>query len=316
MNIIFYGSNETSVKFLEHLITKDTIAAVVTRQDKPSGRGLEMHSSPVKDFARKKKLKLVELDSLPSSNLDADLGVAVAYGRILKKDIYSFPKNGTINVHFSLLPKYRGASPMQWALINGEKTTGVTIFFIDEGLDTGKVILQKEVIIEENDDFISLQDKLVKEGVILLGEAVELINNKNFVAGEQTGTPTLAPPLKKSDGRIDWTKKTPAEICNLIKGTTPWPGAYTEMNVEENKLLKILKASLIEPDIDEAYSRDNASIPGEIVAVIREKGFVVKCRNGFLLVENVQRQNKRPSSAWAFWQGAHMKIGDRFSEIS
>ncbi|MBU2614205.1 MAG: methionyl-tRNA formyltransferase [Elusimicrobia bacterium] len=312
MNIVFYGSNESSVKFLEYLSKKDTITAVITRQDKPSGRGLEIHSSPVKTFAQQNNLRLAEIDNLLSSGVEADLGVAVAYGKILKKEVFFFPKNGTINVHFSLLPKYRGAAPMQWALINGEKSTGVTIFFIDEGLDTGKILFQKEIPIELEDDFASLENKLVEEGMKLLGESIKLISNKDFTAREQAGEPSFAPPLKKSDGIINWSAKSSIEICSLIRGVNPWPGAYTETGIEEHGLLKILKAKPIEPSKEESDLWIKNRVPGEIAALIRGKGFVVKCKEGFLLVEFVQRQNGKFINAWAFWQGARLEIGKKF----
>ncbi|OGS27804.1 MAG: methionyl-tRNA formyltransferase [Elusimicrobia bacterium RIFOXYB2_FULL_48_7] len=316
MNIIFFGSSSTSVKFLEHLLKKENIAGVVTSQDKPSGRGLELHHTPVKQFARENNCPLVELNGLLDSEIKAGLGIAVSFGKILKKEVFSFPEKGTINVHFSLLPKYRGASPMQWAIINGEKTTGVSVFFIDEGLDTGKIILQEEVPVL-GDDFIALENRMVSAGIGLLDRAVALIRDGKCVPKEQSGKPTLAPPLKKTDGKINWSSKTAVEICNLIKGTRPWPGAYTEMNVERNRMLKILDARPLEEIAGEQPLANSKAEPGEISGILKGSGFAVGCRGSFLLVEKVQRENKKPVSAWDFLQGARlhgerMKAGDRF----
>ncbi|OGS22081.1 MAG: methionyl-tRNA formyltransferase [Elusimicrobia bacterium RIFOXYA2_FULL_39_19] len=310
MKIVFLGSNDSSVEFLRELIKNEQVTAVVTRPDKPSGRGLEMHSSPVKIFSQKNNIPVLDLEQYKALPEKPGLAIAVAYGKILKKETFSFPVNGTINIHFSLLPKYRGASPMQWAIINGENTTGVTSFFIDEGLDTGNIILQKEVNIEEIDDFPALEKKMNNAGIAIMNESIELIKKSAVKYSKQSGTVTNAPPLKKSDGIIHWQEKTAVEVFNLIKGTRPWPGAHTALEEKEIFNLKIIDACPFKET--EEIKNNTGSLSGEITALIKGRGFVVKCKESLLEIKNVQRENRKPMAAWDFWQGARMKIGDRF----
>lgn len=325
MKIVFYGTPEIAVPFLEFLCNNEEVVAVVTQPDVPVGRGREIRSSPVKVFAQEKGLSLfqpLKIDELITTyHLPLptyQLGIVVAYGKILPKSLIKTARLGYINVHFSLLPKYRGAAPVQWAIINGEKETGVTTFWIDEGLDTGKIICQKKIAIENNDTVITLEKKLVLLGIETVKETIEIVKKNPQVGNLQIGVPSYAPSLKKDNGKINWTEKTALEIYNLIRGTQPWPGAFTTVqslkfkvsakggSAPGGKSLKIIEA---EPF---SYQPINLSTyqPGAIVGLEKNKGFVVKCKNSFLLILKVQEEGKKIISAWDWWQGARLKIGD------
>ncbi len=318
MRIIFFGSKECSVRFLEALFEREEVVGIITHKDKPSGRGLEVRQSVVKEFSLKKNIPVFTPDNLKDEKviseiktLKPDLGVVVAYGKILPKEIFLLPKYKTLNVHFSLLPKYRGAAPVQWAIIKGERVTGVTVFFIDEGLDTGDILIQKEVKIDPTDDAITLEKKLVEVGINLLLEGIDKIKNSqgNISTIRQTGKGSYAPVLKKSDGEINWECSS-EEIANLIRGTKPWPSAYIEVQNEKLKIknLKILKASPLEiPD----YKLQIMDQVGTIIEFRKNTGFIVRCGNGFLLIEEVQPEAKKPMSAWDWIQGSRLKIGDK-----
>jgi len=317
MRIVFFGSKECSVEFLKALIEKEEVAGVVTHPDRPSGRGLKIRQSIVKEFSLKKGLSVFTPEKIRDKNfiseiesLKPELGVVVAYGKILPKEVFLIPKYKTINVHFSLLPKYRGAAPINWAIIKGEKITGVTIFFIDEGLDTGDIIVQKELEIAPEDDSITLEKKLIETGISLLFEAIKKIekSGNDICVVKQKGEPSYAPLIKKSDGRIDWNSSSD-EILNIIRGTKPWPSAYIEIKNEKLKIknLKILKAN----GLNFSQSEIEKCSPGTIVELKKDTGFIVKCGRGFLLVEEVQPEGKKPMSAWAWLQGSRLNIGEK-----
>jgi len=207
----------------------------------------------------------------------------------------SIPKHGFLNVHFSLLPKYRGAAPIQWALINGETETGVTLFWLDEGMDTGPILLQKKVPILPEDNADSLRNNLVEIGVICLEVALGMIELGKIAGEPQAGAASKAAILKKEDGQIDWNK--PAEaIWNQMRGMTPWPGTYSGH-------LKILKAH---PRLE-----SGAGQSGVVIRVVSGEGPVVKCGKDALALLQVQPEGKKQMSAWNWWQGARLKIGDK-----
>ncbi len=314
MKIIFFGTPEIAVPFLEFLYTNEEIVTVVTQPDREAGRGREIVPSPVKLFAQNKGLTIFQpagTDELTAflNKLPFELGVVVAYGKILSLELLKTAKIGFVNVHFSLLPKYRGAAPAQWAVINGERETGVTTFWIDEGLDTGKIISQKKVIIENDDTVSTLQKELVVLGIEVLKETLKLIKENPQIGYEQQGIPSYAPPLKKENGKIYWQEKTAQEIYNLIRGTQPWPGVFTVVKSEKCKLksLKILEAKVVDFNLT-PYTLHLT--PGSIVGLEKGKGFIVKCKTEFLLILKVQEEGKKITSAWDYWQGAKLKIGD------
>lgn len=308
---VFFGTPELAVPFLELLHKNTNVSLVVTQPDRPSGRHLKTVVPPVKLFAQENNLSIIQPVDLKNENINQkiDFGVVVAYGKILPEKILNITAKGLFNVHFSVLPKYRGAAPIQWAIIKGEKVSGVTIFRIEKGMDTGDILVQKNLSIDDEDTADTLETKLVALGVDSLREAIELISNGKTVLQKQVGNITYAPLLKKEDGKICWLKPA-QEIHNLVRGTYPWPGAYTVLSTEENKQRKIIKILESKPVNIESNILDNISA-GTIVEISKEKGLVVKCGNGHLSIIRLQEEGKKMLSAWEYLQGARMKTGDR-----
>jgi len=260
MNIIFMGTPEFAVPCLNKLInSRNEIVGIVCQPDKPKGRGRKITSSPVKSLAKKMTIPLLQPEKIKTeefykqiSNINPDLICVTAYGKILPLNILKLPRYGCINVHASLLPKYRGAAPINWAIINGEKKTGVTIMLMDEGMDTGDILAIKKVEIKEEETSKELNQKLEEYGATLVMETTTKVErNKLTPIRQNDADATYAPIIKKDVGKINWEKKA-EEINNLIRGTQPWPGSFTNLN---NKTLKIFKASV---------SNDSGK-PGEIL---------------------------------------------------
>jgi methionyl-tRNA formyltransferase len=308
MRIIFFGSGAVSLRYLEYLYGAEELTAVVTSPPKPAGRGLKPKETPVAAFAVEKGIPVKNNPSM-SKPAPPELGVVVAYGKILPKAIIEYPKYGTINVHFSLLPEYRGAAPVQWALIKGEKKTGVTVFFLDEGMDTGKIILRKEEDIMPEDNAVTLGERLADIGVGLLCEALGLIKSGKAQVRPQEGKPSYAPVLKKEVGRINWDLDA-AAIHNLISGVYPWPGAYGTLESGRRRTRVMLTASLASDDCPRAGGPDTE--PGSVVCVEKGKGFIVKCGKGYLTVMRLKPEGKKEMPAWDFIQGARVSQGDVF----
>jgi methionyl-tRNA formyltransferase len=209
------------------------------------------------------------------------------------------------NIHFSLLPEYRGAAPVQWALINGEKETGVSSFWLEKTLDSGPILVQQRIQIDDSDDEVTLFQKLIPLGLRVMNETMELLKNGRVPGNKQEGKATNAPILKKEDGKINWAR-TAEEIRNMIRGTKLWPGAYC-IGAEgklENKRIKILKA--------EIYDSNAPMKPGEISEIVKNNGFVVNCGKGALIITEVQPENKNPMAAWSFLQGGYASVGSKF----
>ena len=319
MKVLFFGTPELAVPFLSTLAERTEVVGVVTRADKPADRGHALQAPPTKVFAQSKGIPVFQParwdDALISrlSALKSDLAVVVAYGKIIPPEVFNLPKHKTLNVHFSLLPLYRGAAPMQWSLIRREARTGVTLFWIDEGMDTGPVLLKKEIALAPGTDALALRELLVPLGVKALAEALSLIEQGKVPRIPQAGTPSFAPPIKKGQGLIDWGRPA-AEIEALVRGLVEWPGAASPFLTGplKGQTLKILKAEALEGQPGEAGAPPAGAAPGAITGVIKGKGFLIKCSQGFLLPTLVQAQGKKSMPAWAFWQGARMQAGDRF----
>ena len=330
MKIVFFGSKASSVEFLRCLIKDEEVAAVVTHPDRYSGRGLLLKPSVVKVFANDRNVGVLLPEKMSGEFVEmlkgysAELGVVVAYGKIIPETIIKVFPRGIINVHFSLLPEYRGANPIQHALIDGRTKTGVTSFFIDKGMDTGGVILQREILVDPDDDSRTLEEKLVPVGVGLLQETLRLIKDGNDTAQPQKGNESYAGILKKSDGKINWSRPA-REVHNLIRGTQPWPGTFTEIKGSASKsktvFLKILRSRVLSecpgdgitcPAPSLVKTRPLDGCPGEITGIEKGQGFVVRCGNDFLLALRVKADGRQDMSAWDYWQGAHLNIGDKF----
>ncbi len=249
--IVFYGTPEFAVPSLERLIQhKINILAVVTSPDKPAGRGQKIHYSAVKECALKNNLKILQPVNLKDDSflselnqLDPELQIVVAF-RMLPELVWKFPKLGTFNLHASLLPEYRGAAPINWAIINGEKETGVTTFFLRHEIDTGSIIMQEKIAILDSDNAGSLYERLKNIGAELVVKTVNAIQKKEFRMKEQSelikGELKPAPKLTRKNTKIDFSKG-PEEIRNFIRGLTPEPGAHAELNLPENYLSLMLK---------------------------------------------------------------------------
>ena len=323
LNIIFMGTPDFAKESLEAIYNAGhNIIAVVTNPDRPKGRGMKMIASPVKEFCMQQNIPVLQPEKIREIKdtlvqLNPDLFCVVAYGKILPKDILDIPKLGSINVHGSLLPQYRGAAPIQWAVLNGDKTTGITTMYMDEGMDTGDIILKQEVEIGENETTGELWKRLSKIGGELLTETVDKIEKGIAPRTKQGKDFTLAPMLKKEISKIDWENKTAQEIKNLIRGLNPIMGAYTTYN---NKKIKIWKADKIEtqkfmeehPEFKNHIDRFTTMVGGTIIFSDEKKGLYVKAKDGILLIQEVQAENSRKMNIQDFLRGNPLKMGEVF----
>jgi len=313
MRIVFMGTPESAVPSLQHLLSDGhEIAAVWTQPDKPAGRGGKMRESPVKAFAleqglqveQPRKIKIDQTKELFAS-YNADVAVVVAYGRILPTEYLTAPRRGCINVHFSLLPLYRGAAPANWAIVNGDEKTGVTTMFIEEELDAGPILLQREALIGETETAPELMQRLALTGAELLSETLAQIETIT-PRPQHNHEATFAPVLSKTDGAIDWL--TPASrIERSVRGFQPWPTAYTE---HDGRRLIVWKAAVVDPVVF-----GKAGQPGEVVEANGDN-LVVRCGNQTSLrLLEVQPEAKRRMSIRDFINGTRLKVGDRFGEV-
>lgn len=304
MKIVFMGTPEFAVPCLKMLFDQHfEIIGVFTQPDKPSNRGYKINYSPVKKFTLENKLPLFQYYKLKNveiklKKLKPDLIVVVAF-RILSSEILNLPLLGCINVHASLLPKYRGSAPINWAIINGEKETGISTIFLKNEIDAGDIILQGKKIIEENETAEDVYNKLKEMAPEILLKTIKIIESGKVERIIQKSVEFFCvPKLKKENGLINWNKDV-VSICNLIRGLFPWPGTYTFL---KEKRLKILKA--------EIYSKEKfLEKNGEIVK-IEKKGIIINTFNGLLLLKEVQMESAKKMLAYDFAQGVHLKIGD------
>ena len=314
MKIIFFGTPAVAARFLNELILAENVAGVVSRPDRPRGRGLELQPPATKALAVQHGItvfqpeKFTPEDVARIESLKPDVGIVVSYGKLIPRDVFSIPAFGCFNIHFSLLPAYRGAAPMQWALINGETKTGVTAFWLEETLDSGPVLVGQECAITPSDDIFTLEEKLVTLGIGVMRRALECIKQGACAGKTQSGTPSFAPSLKKETGDIDWSLSA-ERIINLIRGTKAWPGAYSKLATGRwaGKTIKIRNARI--------YETAGRHQPGEIIAVVKNEGFAVACGAGALLVDEVHPESKKPMPAWPFLQGGAITSGDKFAII-
>ena len=305
MKVIFMGTPDFSVGTLEALIEAGhEVVLAVTQPDKPKGRGGKMQYPPVKEVALEHDIPVFQPKKIrdPQSieelrKYEADVMVVIAFGQILPKEILKMTPYGCINVHASLLPKYRGAAPIQWAVIKGERVSGVTTMQMDEGLDTGDMIMKTEVVLDEKETGGSLHDKLALEGAKLCVHTLKALEEKTAVWEKQEDSPTeYARMLDKKLGDIDWTKDA-ASIERLIRGLNPWPSAYTKWN---SKIMKIWEADVLEGQTDQ--------MPGTIVKVEKD-GFCVQTGTGLIKVLSLQIPGKKRMDAGAFLRGYPMEEG-------
>jgi len=304
MKIIFMGTPEFAVPCLKSLTeSDDKVIAVVCQPDKPVGRKRELSKPPVKKFAESLNIPVIQPAKIRINeeflgklkDHSPDLICVAAYGKILPKSILDLPPMGCINVHSSILPKYRGAAPINWAVINGETTTGITTMLIDEGMDTGDILLTEETIIEVNDTSETLSLRLSEIGASLLIKTISELKNGNLKPIKQIDSESsLAPMLKKEHGNIDWTK-TAIEIRDQIRGLLPWPCAFTHLN---GKMLKIFDSGI----------SDQKGNPGQVVYA--DKNILrISCAKGSLDLLQVQLEGNRKMDIKSFLMGRQIEIG-------
>lgn len=305
MKIVFMGTPDFAVGALEALVEAGhEVVAVVTQPDKPKGRGKEMQKTPVKECALKYNIEVFQPVKIKTPEAvevlrgyGADLFVVAAFGQILSKEILDMPKFGCVNIHASLLPKYRGAAPIQWAILDGEKETGVTIMQMNEGLDTGDMLTKVIVPIENTDTGESLFDKLAEAGAKLLVETIPQIEAGTVLPQPQDDSlSTYAKMIKKEMGLIDW-KKEAVVLERLVRGMNSWPSAYTHFN---GKTLKIWEASIENTKTDKA--------PGTVVEVTKNS---IKVQTGqdLLVLKQIQLEGKKRMDVAAFLLGYKVEVG-------
>ena len=308
MKAVFMGTPEFAVPTLQALIDHHEVLAVVTQPDKQRGRGKKMQFPPVKEKAVEYDIPVYQPQRARDEefieelkNLNPDVIVVVAYGQILPESILNIPKYGCINVHGSLLPKYRGAAPIQWAVLDGEEKTGITTMYMEKGLDTGDMIDKAEVVLDKKETAGSLHDKLMVLGADLLLETLKKLEDGTAVREKQNDEESCyAKMLSKDMGQIDFTKSA-REIECLIRGLNPWPSAYTDWN---GKVMKIWEAGVLDENTD--------AKPGTIVKVEKD-GFFVQTGDGLLKVLALQIPGKKRMEADAFLRGYQIETGCELS---
>ena len=308
MKIVFMGTPDFAEASLQALIDASyNIEAVVTNPDRPKGRGMKMLYSPVKELAVSKNIPVFQTEKVRNNiefiekikSINPDVICVVAYGKILPKEILEIPKYGCINVHASLLPKYRGAAPIQWAVLNGDQETGITTMYMDIGMDTGDMILTQKVQIGENETTGELWERLSKIGGNLLVETLNQIEKGIAPRIPQEGEYTMAPMLEKEMSKIDWENKTAEEIKNLVRGLNPIMGAYTFLNGKKIKFWKVEVANNI------GYDEENIKMikNGTVLNSDPRDGIFIKTKKGVLRVLEIQGENAKKMSIQDYLRG-------------
>ena len=312
LNILFMGTPDFAKESLESIYNAGySIIGVVTNPDRPKGRGMKMIASPVKEYAVSKNIPIYQplkvknniefIDEIKA--LNPDIICVVAYGRILPKEILEIPKYGCINVHGSLLPKYRGAAPIQWAVINGEEKTGITTMYMDVGMDTGDMILKEEVEIGKDETTGELWNRLSKIGGELLVKTIKLIEQGKAPREKQNEDFSMAPMLNKEIAIIDWENKKAIEIKNLVRGLNPIMGAYTFVN---DKKIKLWKVNVIEnKEFTQLYGEEllNKAKNGDIILASDRKGMFFKAKDAVIEAIEIQAENSKRMNAKDYLRG-------------
>lgn len=326
MKIVFMGTPDFARDSLEAIYNaKYEIPAVVTVPDKPKGRGMKLIPCEVKEYAIEKGIKVYQPEKLRENkeivdilkNINPDVICVVAYGKIIPKEILEIPKYGCINVHPSLLPKYRGSAPIQWAILNGDKETGVTTMYLDEGMDSGDIILQTKTKINKDETSGELWNRLSKIGADLLIKTLEKIENKTAPRIKQPKEFTLAPMLEKSQAKIDWENKTAEEIKNLVRGLNPIMGAYSVLNEKKIKFWKVDKLSIDEfinkyPEFKEYEYRFLEIDPGTVLYIDKKEAIYIMAKEGIIKVLEIQGENSKRMLVPEFLRGNKIEVVDRF----
>ena len=328
LKVLFMGTPDFAQESLKSIYGAGfEIIGVVTNPDKPKGRGMKLAYSPVKEFALEKGLKIYQpikirnntecLDEI--KNLKPDVICVVAYGKILPKEVLEIPKLGCINVHGSLLPKYRGAAPIQWAVLNGDKITGITTMYMNEGMDTGDMILKEEVEIGPEETTGELWQKLSKIGGEILVKTLKLIEEGKAPREKQPEEFSLAPMLNKEMALIDWENSDINKIHNLIRGLNPIMGAYSYI---DGKKIKFWKSKVLtkeeffsyKTEFEEYEAKFNNLVPGTILIADDKDGLYIKANGGVLKILEIQGENAKRMATADFLRGNHLIAGMVFSK--
>ena len=312
MKLVFMGTPDFAKESLEAVYNAGhEILGVVTNPDRPKGRGMKLISSPVKEFAIEKKLKIYQPEKVKNNiefieeikRLKPDVICVVAYGKILPKEILEIAKFGCINVHGSLLPQYRGAAPIQWAVLNGDKTTGITTMYMDTGMDTGDMILKEKIEIGEDDTTGEIWEKLSKIGANLLVKTLNQIEEGIAPRIPQGTDFSIAPMLDKEMSKIDWENKDAKQIKNLVRGLNPIMGTYSYL---DGKKIKFWKVDVLQDD--------NSNIEnGTVIKADSKDGLYIKAKNGIIKVLEIQGENAKKMSIQDFLRGNKIEIGSKFA---
>lgn len=320
------GTPDFALESLKALYeAKYDIIGVVTNIDKPKGRGMKMVASPVKEYAIEKNLQVYQPIKVRNNpefleevrKLNPDLICVVAYGKILPQELLDIPQYGCVNVHGSLLPEYRGAAPIQWAVLNGDKKTGVTTMFMNAGMDTGDMILKEEVEIGEDETTGELWDRLKTIGANLLIKTVKEIENGTATRTKQPEEGTMAPMLSKEMAKIDWKNKTANDIKNLVRGLNPIMGAYTFLDGKKIKFWKVqtlTENELLEKfqELEEYKYHLNKMQAGTVLFSDDKKGLFIKANGGILQVLEIQGENSKRMAVGDFLRGNPVGVGNMF----
>ena len=326
MNILFMGTPDFAQESLKALYEAGyNIIGVVTNVDKPKGRGMKLVPSPVKQYALEKNIKIYQPLKIRKNEeflkevkqIKPDLICVVAYGKILPQELLDIPRYGCVNVHGSLLPKYRGAAPIQWAVLNGDKKTGITTMFMNAGMDTGDMILKQEVKIGEDETTGELWEKLSKIGAKLLVETVKQIENGTEKREKQPEDGTIAPMLSKEMAKIDWENKTAMQIKNLVRGLNPIMGAFSYL---ENKKIKFWKVQVMSDEelfkkfegLEEYKDNLKKIQSGTVLFSDDKNGLYIKAKEGIIQVLEIQGENSKRMSINDFLRGNKIEIGSIF----
>jgi methionyl-tRNA formyltransferase len=309
MKLVFFGSPAAAVHSLKKVLEKGHhVALVITQPDRPAGRGKKTTLSPIKKFSLEHNIPVFQPEKIRKDpvvlekikDIHPEMNVVVAYGQIIPKSVIYFPEYNSINVHFSLLPKYRGASPVQWAVLNGEQKTGVTIFELNEKMDEGDILAKEELLISPREYAYELEARLAEIGADLLCQTIDKIERIPHQKQDHSKA-TFAPKLKKEQGRIDWNQEA-VRVDRKVRAFTPWPSAFSYLNGKRIIILKGRDKPGKIPDI----------LPGEVLYAKKE-GIEVLCGQGSIyLIEELQPEGKKAMSAHAFTLGEKVIRGDKF----
>jgi methionyl-tRNA formyltransferase len=329
LNIVFMGTPDFAEESLKSLIDAQyNILAVVTNPDRPQGRGMKLVASPVKQYALLKEIPVYQPEKVRNNvefidemrKLNPDIICVVAYGKILPQELLDIPKLGCVNVHGSLLPKYRGAAPIQWAVLNGEKTTGVTTMYMDAGMDTGDMILKEEIAIGEEETTGELWNRLSKIGGEILVKTLKLIEEGKAPREKQGEDFSMAPMLKKEMAQIDWEDQTAEQIHNLVRGLNPIMGSYTFLGNKKLKFWKVKNFTNLEflqvyEELKEYEYKLEEIIPGTILLADAKQGMYVKAKEGIIQVLEIQGENAKRMEVSDFLRGTEIIAGTVLESI-